>query len=373
MRKQRTKLEQQYEGLQQSIHDNIRTNDRIEKELAQRKLKDPKARLSDAQEAAIELREKQIEAATAKQDEIRAKIDEIVTKADDLTGRFGGEERWKETRFEDLGKIDPCFPAGTTVLTPTGLAPIESLAVGDEVLAAEPHGNGALVVSRVTAVSRNWARRLILIDVGERIAATANHPFWEECSGEWKRADALRVGATLRGRAGPVVVTALDGLSGAVATFNIEVEGLHTYLVGAGGLLVHNGPSGFADPARKVTQIYRIEVTKDVMLGGVQRRAGETIYIGKTWQGGPGDVVKRFEGGHLRTRAEWNAIRDSIKPVLLKEGDWTRFETACWEQHFIEMHGGIQEGSPLVNIDNALDTSKFDAFKEGFGHNPCGG
>ena len=204
------------------------------------------------------------------------------------------------------------------------------------------------------------------------IQATANHRFWNAEQRQWITAGSIRVGTVLQCGSGPTIVTRVSVISGTVSTYNLEVEGIHTYLVGSGGFLVHNGDSGFASPIRRDTRIYRVKMTKDDVLIGRLREAGETVYIGKTYQGGPGDVLKRF-AGHLSAKKAWSAIEGSIEPELLREGEWTSFETACWEQHFIELNGGVGGESPLINIDNALDPDKFEEFKDGYGHNPCGG
>lgn len=175
------------------------------------------------------------------------------------------------------GSVDPCFPAGTPVLTPTGTRPIETLALGDEVLACDPRADGTPMVSRVSGLSRNWTRRLVAIDAGgQTVEATPNHPFWNEGEDAWLPAEALRVGARLRGRQGSISVTAVRGRPGAVATYNLEVAGLHTYFVGTQGVLVHNGiDSGWADPTPKNTRIYAIrhKLTKEILYIGRPSRA----------------------------------------------------------------------------------------------------
>ncbi|MEQ1572304.1 MAG: Hint domain-containing protein, partial [Myxococcota bacterium] len=74
-----------------------------------------------------------------------------------------------------------CFVAGTPVSVPGGEVPIESLEVGDEVLAAEP--DGAVEVSRV--VSRIFRTAPVVVDVevwtrsgSSELTATEDHPFW---------------------------------------------------------------------------------------------------------------------------------------------------------------------------------------------------
>ncbi len=54
-----------------------------------------------------------------------------------------------------VGDSDQCLPPGTMISTPTGSVPIESVAVGDDVLGTV--GRAEAVAGRVTAVKRGRA------------------------------------------------------------------------------------------------------------------------------------------------------------------------------------------------------------------------
>ncbi|WP_158264239.1 Hint domain-containing protein [Amycolatopsis sp. CA-126428] len=126
--------------------------------------------------------------------------------------------------------------------------PIEDIAPGDRVMNAEP---GAFAVERhtVTAVhvtgdDRDFDDLTIATPTGPHtVTTTAHHPFWNEKPHVWTTAAALKPGDELatpgNGRA---AVTANRGYTAALRTYNLSVEGVHTYYVLAGKtpLLVHN-------------------------------------------------------------------------------------------------------------------------------------
>jgi hypothetical protein len=135
--------------------------------------------------------------------------------------------------------INACFVAGTLIATPKGQVPIESLQVGDEVLAFD-HG---LVPSTVTATHVAEAATLELtLSDGSVIVTTDEHPFRHR--GEWVKAADLKPGAEL------VSLTPRgDGFGlksakrGEVRTvYNISVATQENYF--AGGVLVHNKQPG---------------------------------------------------------------------------------------------------------------------------------
>ncbi|NJM06286.1 UvrD-helicase domain-containing protein [Candidatus Gracilibacteria bacterium] len=75
-----------------------------------------------------------------------------------------------------VGDEDQCLPAGTLVRTPTGEQPIESIAVGDRVLAGA--GRGTVTPARVTKTrSRPYSGKLIrsTLASGRSFTATPNH------------------------------------------------------------------------------------------------------------------------------------------------------------------------------------------------------
>jgi hypothetical protein len=183
-------------------------------------------------------------------------------------------------KFTPLPEPDArCFPANTPIQTSlTTTTQISDLRVGDVVLAFDPHaelGRGALVPRRVTRLFHNttteWIKLTWLDPVtGEarELVATPGHHMLDKF-GRFARLDALVQGNTceiilssgdcIMAQAERLVYSAatadmfergtvMAATSGALAmapqsldawaTYNFEVEDLHTYV--AGGVRVHN-------------------------------------------------------------------------------------------------------------------------------------
>ncbi|CAM3570356.1 RNase A-like domain-containing protein [Nocardiopsis gilva] len=143
------------------------------------------------------------------------------------------------------------FLPGTPVLLADGTtAPIENVAVGNEVWAFDPltgeegprpvtatiTGSGEKTLVEITTVDDEG-------DTGS-VTATDEHPFWVPDVAEWVDAIDLEPGTWLRTSSGTwVQVTATKVHTAANAqVHNLTVGGLHTYYVGTIGasVLVHN-------------------------------------------------------------------------------------------------------------------------------------
>jgi hypothetical protein len=153
-----------------------------------------------------------------------------------------------------------CFGAGTPVLTPSGLQPIESIAVGDWVYARDDE-TGEVASKRVLATHATPDRALVEVSVNEgaeRLRATPGHPFWVDGSG-WTAAIDLAPGTPLSGLSADAAAhgsaglraLAADGvvpLVGEHTVYNLTVEDFETYFVGELGVWVHNtGPGKSCD------------------------------------------------------------------------------------------------------------------------------
>ncbi|MGF1485819.1 MAG: hypothetical protein ACFBSE_01765, partial [Prochloraceae cyanobacterium] len=152
-------------------------------------------------------------------------------------------------------------------------------------------------------------------------------------------------------------------------TYNLEVAEVHNYFVGNLGTLVHNGKgafdnSKFADTTKKKGIIYRI----------VDRSSGKpiTVYVGQTFQE---SAEKRFLEGHLRDKhpkkSEWERKYDEgdIRPIKIREGNFTDYELTVWEQHYIDLE--VKKGSPLLNDLSTppISKEKYEQYKNL--HDPC--
>ncbi|MFJ9961287.1 polymorphic toxin-type HINT domain-containing protein [Streptomyces avermitilis] len=152
-----------------------------------------------------------------------------------------------------VGRTCMCFLAGTDVLLAEGRTKdIEDIEVGDKVVATDPETGetGLREVTRliVTDSDKHFNELSLATEEGtEKLTATYEHPFWSPSQKRWIEAADLTVGMTLRTDNGSsVTVTANRSFTRHVRTYNLTVEGLHTYYVLAGNtpVLVHNASCG---------------------------------------------------------------------------------------------------------------------------------
>jgi RHS repeat-associated protein len=138
-----------------------------------------------------------------------------------------------------------CFVEGTEVATPEGLRRIEEIQVGDLVLAWKEE-TGALAPRRVTALIRPEPKLLWRLEVRdadgeiETFHATDDHPWYVESAG-WVETQHLQAGQRVetaddRG----LLILDIARTDRVERTYNLEVEGWHTFLVGEDGAIVHN-------------------------------------------------------------------------------------------------------------------------------------
>ena len=131
-----------------------------------------------------------------------------------------------------------CFAAGTPVRTLGGTAPIESLKLGDRVLAQDTR-TGSLGYRAVVRTYHNPPHETLTIKLGDdAIVATPIHRFWRVGKG-WAMARELKVGDDLRVLGGVAKVASVVS-AGVQPVFNLDVEGDHDYLVGRLGALAHD-------------------------------------------------------------------------------------------------------------------------------------
>jgi hypothetical protein len=133
------------------------------------------------------------------------------------------------------------------------IRPIERIEQNDYVW-AEDTATGGQRKCRVIAVHRNqsdhWHQVSIDIDgdgqADEELTGTATHPFWNPEEQTWVNMGDLRPGQAVKTRNGSTAAYVLSNQrqnappGELFTTYNFEVEGLHTYLVGNAGILVHN-------------------------------------------------------------------------------------------------------------------------------------
>jgi len=146
-----------------------------------------------------------------------------------------------------------CFVEGTPVWTPAGERPIEAIAAGDVVLSRDER-SGTVRARRVARTFTRRARSLVDVTlVGgdgarETVRATPEHRIWSEGRG-WVEAKDLGDDDRLVDLDGRVVrVASVVDVPVEAVVYNFEVEGTHTYFVGALGTWVHNA----CDPIKPV-------------------------------------------------------------------------------------------------------------------------
>ncbi|WP_194892617.1 polymorphic toxin-type HINT domain-containing protein [Catenulispora pinisilvae] len=166
--------------------------------------------------------------------------------------------------FQNGVDDSPCpqhsFSGGTRVLMADGSTePIADVKVGDVIENAVPGGGTeAHRVDQVHVTTTDTG----FVDVvvasttpsgGGTVTGTTNHPYYDATTGGFVDAGALRVGDRLQsGTGGTATVSSVRSHVGPLVTYDLTVDGLHTYYVVAGDtpVLVHNcgtGPDGLVD------------------------------------------------------------------------------------------------------------------------------
>jgi hypothetical protein len=148
----------------------------------------------------------------------------------------------------DMGEYHySCFAAGTPVHTISGQRPIESLAIGDQVLTQDPR-SGTLSYQPVAAAVHNKPDGLWKIKLGrETIQATGIHRFWKVGQG-WVMARDLKRGDRLRAVGGVAEVADVE-IGEVQPVYNLEVMQAESFFVGKRGMLVHDN-----SPVERVSQ-----------------------------------------------------------------------------------------------------------------------
>jgi hypothetical protein len=131
-----------------------------------------------------------------------------------------------------------CFAKGTLVWTKTGQRPIETLDLGDLVL-AQNVDTGELAYKPVIGRTVRPPSPILKLNFHrESLSTTKGHPLWVAGVG-WRMAKELGDGAILHSVSGAARVEAVEELDEAEA-YNLVVADFSTYFVGEAGILVHD-------------------------------------------------------------------------------------------------------------------------------------
>ncbi len=154
--------------------------------------------------------------------------------------------------------MQACFAAGTLLLTPHGVQPIERFRVGDAILSRpEWDPAGSIGVKIVEEVFVRTAELWNLHVGGQVIRTTAEHPFWVQGRG-WTPVRELHIGDLLSSNDGQSVhVEDLLETGERAIVYNLRVSDWHTYFVGtsAWGFSIWAHNADYAEDNRSWWQI----------------------------------------------------------------------------------------------------------------------
>ncbi|MEU3743229.1 polymorphic toxin-type HINT domain-containing protein [Streptomyces sp. NPDC032198] len=181
-----------------------------------------------------------------------------------------------------------CFVAGTSVLmADKSHKDIKDIEVGDKVLATDPKTGKTTARNVTKKIVTDKDRDFVDLTIATKdgtgsLTATAEHPFWVPSLKLWLEAGDLESGITLRTDEGKSVkVKSVRHHKEHKRTYNLTIEGVHTYYVLAGQtpVLVHNSNCGGAG--------------RDLIGGQEQFHIihGDRKGGGHKWPGQPGKTV----------------------------------------------------------------------------------
>ncbi len=148
------------------------------------------------------------------------------------------DNRYYYYRMPEVAQPMSCFAKGTLVWTKTGQRPIESLELGDLVLAQDVD-TGELAYKPVIGRTVRPPSEILKLTIGEEaVLTTRGHPFWVAGVG-WRMAKELGEGAVLYAVTGAARIDAVHS-TGEAEAYNLVVADFNTYFVGESGVLVHD-------------------------------------------------------------------------------------------------------------------------------------
>lgn len=154
----------------------------------------------------------------------------------------------QEVRTPPAGGPCECFAAGTHVWTKAGPTPIESIVVGDLVLAQNPW-TGELAYRAVLETTISEPVRVLAIKLPkESIVSTLGHRFWTPGQG-WLMAKSFGGGASRLHAMGGCVEATTAPVDELTVCYNLIVDEFHTFFVGQSRLLVHDKSCPAPNPA----------------------------------------------------------------------------------------------------------------------------
>jgi RHS repeat-associated protein len=206
-----------------------------------------------------------------------------------------------------------CFSGDTPILAEGGLVRIDQLHVGDRVEARDEK-TGRTALKRVANVIVSQNRELYGLTLLEehgrvtRVEVTDNHPFWVTGRG-WVQSIDLKRGMKLVNFDHQLVtVVNLDDLGRKATTYNLTVEGYHTFFAGESLALVHN--AGGCCGAKAVTS--RIKESP--------RLAREADAAGKSHQQSLDRLVDQLRSGNTNPGIGSKPIGSGLSEARARDG-----------------------------------------------------
>lgn len=137
----------------------------------------------------------------------------------------------------------PCFSGETLVWTDSGAKRIDGIQIGELVLAFDLASQQVVTRSVVNVLHNKTTHFYEMQIAGQQIRATGRHPFWVSEESEWVEANKLKPGMSVRLLNGSVVpIEAVRRQEVPESrTYNLSLEEVPTYFVGAGVLVRNEG------------------------------------------------------------------------------------------------------------------------------------
>ncbi|MFI2375403.1 RHS repeat-associated core domain-containing protein [Streptomyces sp. NPDC018964] len=159
------------------------------------------------------------------------------------------------------------FTPDTQVLMSDGTTkPIKDVRIGDEIVVTDPETGRTTTRTVVATIVTEDDKHFVDLTVSregrsgaDSLTSTTTHPFWSPSEDAWVDAGSLEPGMTLRtADGGTARVTGTADFHRKQRTYDLTVEGIHTYYVLAGdtSLLVHNA-GGSDDPGSFSGTVFR--------------------------------------------------------------------------------------------------------------------
>ena len=178
--------------------------------------------------------------------------------------RGAGAKLSRLVRRGKCGGKKNSYTGDTLVHAQTGLKTLDSIEIGDKVLAYN-EDQDALTYEEVIHLIQSESLQMIYrieLDNGETIETTAKHPFYVD--GEWVEGEALVPKQWLRTTDDEIRIKAISSEEQQVVANNLTVDEAQTYFVSKSGVLSHN--------AGKKKEKY-----KPLVLGGAYRKVKESV------------------------------------------------------------------------------------------------